>query len=370
LLAVLYAAQTNPLDAELNIKTTDRKLIADLTHKLEEREDLGWYGHEDKEIAISTVAQLRSRSGETSFSYITPGSTEARQVQALATTSQNLQAFQQDNTIHEGINGRLTGARLSKVSQAIAYRLIRDLKIVSPRTKTLQNMDITRWNVASRTGILPEASKIWKSLNCKDIRKPVQVFLWRTMHGAYKIGPYWDHIPNYEHRSNCPICEVPETMEHILIDCRAPERQQIWDLARATWEQKSETWIVPSLGMTLSSCLPHVEKGSTATSGINRAYRIIVPEAAYLIWKLRCERRIENGDDPEKAFSQNEVTGRWNEILNRRFQQDRILTNRERFGPKALDENLVLETWTKIAYRSNGEPLPDNWIWEPGVLVG
>ncbi|PBK64081.1 hypothetical protein ARMSODRAFT_893490 [Armillaria solidipes] len=111
-------------------------------------------------------------------------------------------------------------------------------------------------------------------------------------------------------------------------------------------------------------------KNGAKPQGANRAFQILVPETAFLIWKLRCERRIERNDDPERAFNLDEVTGKWKAVMNERLQQDRILTNKERFGPKALEVNTVLETWTGMVHRPEGESLPDNWIKTPGVLVG
>ncbi|KAG1871706.1 hypothetical protein F4604DRAFT_1582993, partial [Suillus subluteus] len=44
-------------------------------------------------------------------------------------------------------------------------------------------------------------------------------FLSKCLHGTYKIGEFWDKIPHCEIRGQCSLCNSPENMEHILLDC-------------------------------------------------------------------------------------------------------------------------------------------------------
>lgn len=105
------------------------------------------------------------------------------------------------------------------------------------------------------------------------------------------LGPYM--IPNYEHRDTCPICDVPETMEHILLAYLAPERDRIWSKTHELWLQKEQSWPNLSMGMILGSCAPNLIRKGTKAQGVNRAFRILIPETAFLIWKMRCEHSIE-----------------------------------------------------------------------------
>ena len=102
--------------------------------------------------------------------------------------------------------------------------------------------------------------------------------------------------------------------------------------------------------------------------GKNRLYRIIMSESAFLIWKLRCERRISNEDDPEKLHSETEIHNRWVAAINSRLNLDKLMTNHKKYGKKALKERAVVQTWTKTLYDEKN--LLDNWLQQSGVLVG
>ena len=60
---------------------------------------------------------------------------------------------------------------------------------------------------------------IWLGLHRTAIHLRVGQFLYKTMHGTQKIGPYWEHIPGYQDCQTCTSCSRIETMEHILVAC-------------------------------------------------------------------------------------------------------------------------------------------------------
>ena len=51
-----------------------------------------------------------------------------------------------------------------------------------------------------------------------------------------------------------------------------------------------------------------------------------------------------------------------------RLKFDKLQTDTKRYGSRAIKADLVLKTWSGVLL--NKENLPDNWIWESGVLVG
>ncbi|KAG7445368.1 uncharacterized protein BT62DRAFT_1007096 [Guyanagaster necrorhizus] len=156
-------------------------------------------------------------------------------------------------------------------------------------------------------------------------------------HGTDKVREYWDHIPNYEHRGIYPIYRVPETIEHILAKCESPERQQICDLTKDLWLRKNDYWPMPSLGMVLSSGSRKSKDLDSKTKGMKQAFHILVPGVDFLIWKLGCECRIEREDNLERCFNRDEIAWRWRSVMN---QQDRWMTDKHRFGPKARPRHL------------------------------
>ncbi|KAJ7580935.1 hypothetical protein C8J56DRAFT_794625, partial [Mycena floridula] len=95
----------------------------------------------------------------------------------------------------------LTGAKLSKMTHALAYKAIRKRKM-DRQTKTfrkqIERRDTTRHLARARyaaqelrNGKLPTDRKIWKSTRHQDLTRETRYFMWMIIHDAYKIGVYW-----------------------------------------------------------------------------------------------------------------------------------------------------------------------------------
>ncbi|KAJ3828617.1 hypothetical protein F5880DRAFT_1621083 [Lentinula raphanica] len=176
---------------------------------------------------------------------------------------------------------------------------------------------------AEINGSTPSEGVLWKSVRHKDITKRIQFFLWMLYHDAYKVGEYWEQIPGFEQRANCPHCRVPETMEHILLECTCPGQQTVWDLAKELWSNQKSHWINPSFGTILACGAISVrDESGKHMPGESRLLRIIVSESAHLIWKLRNERVI-NDTGP---VSTERITKRWRTAIEGRYQLDCTLT--------------------------------------------
>jgi hypothetical protein len=150
------------------------------------------------------------------------------------------------------------------------------------------------------------------------------------MHDAHRIRKYWENIPEHEHHSLCPICNVEESIEHILLECNSAGPKAVWDLAKDLLEQKQMTWPHVRYGTILGCCIAR-QKEQHSKGGTNRLFRIVVTESAHLIWKLRCERRIARGDDPDRQHSIDKIHNRWLSAMNQRLTMDRLLTNQNRW---------------------------------------
>lgn len=134
--------------------------------------------------------------------------------------------------------------------------------------------------------------------------------------------------------------------------------------------ERSKIWVVslPSrLGEILGCSLVNLKKEGKPDKGKNRLYRILMSETAYLIWKMRNERRTRDGDD-QTGDTINETTRRWNYTSNKRLTIDRALTDSTRFQKKALDDKLVKATWRKCL--ENEADILDDWFKLRGILVG
>jgi hypothetical protein len=133
---------------------------------------------------------------------------------------------------------------------------------------------------------------IWLSIRNRDITRTIRDYLWKSIHGALKIGSYWTNIPGYEDRGSCTHCGELETMDHIQARCEYPGRAQVWELMNLLWTKRHPTPFEPNAGLMMGCGTAIFTKDDKPMAEKNRLYRILVSESAFLIWKLRNERAI------------------------------------------------------------------------------
>jgi len=163
-------------------------------------------------------------------------------------------------------------------------------------------------------------------------------------------------------------------MEHILTECTSPKRRRVWDLAKRTWPHARELWPETTLGIILGiGCLSlpgdhaaqNQERQNTHPTPKERTtlrlLQIILSEAAHLVWVIRCERVIQG-----KALNEQQISKRWNRVINERLTTDRIAAHQIKRNKKFT--RLAKNTWKKLLKR-NGT-LPINWFQNREVLVG
>ncbi|KAJ7676404.1 hypothetical protein B0H14DRAFT_3101974 [Mycena olivaceomarginata] len=201
-------------------------------------------------------------------------------------------------------------------------------------------LDLTRYAVRAQCNIVPTDGMIWRSIRNKDIYWNIHDFLWRCLHDSYKCGVYWRNIPGFEQFATCHFCGADENVEHILVDDLASIL--IWDLCTELWEMKHQKMPALSIGSILGSALRMHEA--------SRLFIILVTESAHLIWKLRC------------------IHNKWVTLINSRLRFDQLLTDTSCYGNCALNAKTILRTWDGVLMDKLN--LPENWIWQSGVLVG
>ncbi|KAK7041149.1 hypothetical protein R3P38DRAFT_2474265, partial [Favolaschia claudopus] len=163
----------------------------------------------------------------------------------------------------------------------------------------------------------------------------------------------------------CPTCAVPETMEHIALECDAPGQKRIWSLCERIWNLRFRQWPKLHWGLILGCALPRFRstRGTRRLRGKERFFTIVVSTSIHLIWELRNERVLEG-----KSVTNIEVENRWLSSINSALRRDQILTNKARFGSLGKSKQMVLETWSGVL--QNEDALPDDWTRSKGVLVG
>lgn len=193
-------------------------------------------------------------------------------------------------------------------------------------------------------------------------------FFYLAIHGGQRIGHWWSKISGYEDRQTCAYCNLPDTMDDILTQCTKPGQLIAWNLARTLWEKKTSLpWLNPSLGLILGCGLVRLQCPGDHNRLLDRFYCILVSETAFFIWKLRCETLLSKNDTPATAT---EIHNRWVHTLNERLTLDRLLTNMQTAGHRAVHPKLFAQTWHGALL--DEDHLPEDWITkrETKVLVG
>ncbi|KAJ6517684.1 hypothetical protein DFH09DRAFT_940328 [Mycena vulgaris] len=368
-IAALFAVRAAPSNAPLQIMSKGIAAVSAMNTHLSKWEDNGWIGVPNPAPLAALAASLRSRQCPTTL--VAPGGTAPHPLCKDA-----IAAARQAITLEENMavslvlpaGTSLRGAKLSKLTQAIAYQGIRALKKAPARQLTARNVVLIQEFLLNHSGLAPTPEKIWGAIRHKDITSTIKSWLWKSIHGAHRIGKYWTHIPGFKDRATCSHCGGIESLQHILFECACPGQAIVWSLAGELWKKKYDVPLPPpSMGMVLGSPLTSFE-GETRTkpSGVNRLYRILISESVYLIWKLRNESVIQKeGAAPPVS----EVHNRWVSLINERLQMDRFMaTSRSDQNKILVPPPVVLQTWSRTLL--DEITLPKDWLRDPRLLVG
>src|SRR5260221_2503595 len=95
-------------------------------------------------------------------------------------------------------------------------------------------------------------------------------------------------------------------------------------------------------------------------TGTTRLFLIAASECAFLLWKARCKRLLDDDEESRNRIPvPQEIRNRMIATLNDRLGRDCILTSWKRHQSQALPGNL-----------RNKPSLPENWLKVNGALVG
>ncbi|KAF5373439.1 hypothetical protein D9615_009490 [Tricholomella constricta] len=373
LLALKEAAEKAPANGRLHLELDSKYAIQNVTKNLKKNEDEGYINTSNEELTRLTVARLRARTTISRLKWVKGHSGHERNEGAdrLADEASNLpEDIVPDCTIDPTL--MVSGLRLSCITQSLAYKAVRAIKVKknpNSRTRTKENIEKIKDAIEDAYDRRPTSQSIWKSFRRKDLSRQQRYFLWMATHDAYMIGSHWQRDnfnDEQQERAMCTHDGTLESMDHILTKCECIGQAEIWREAESLWEVKRrDTWRQPTIGLILGAMLAeHKDGNGKLITGCTRLFRIIMIESAYLIWKLRCERTIQNENNPH---SKAEVIARWRKSINDRLDLDRRMTDKK-LKSKALDKSLVQETWKGVL--QNEQRLPENWVDKPGVLVG
>ncbi|KAJ6574138.1 ribonuclease H-like domain-containing protein [Mycena capillaripes] len=204
IIAIKEAVEAAPLDAPLRIFSDSKYAIDGLTKNLQRWQDEVFRTIENGDLVGLTVAKIRERKAPTEFIWVKGHSGVAGSEEADKLAGEGSRKADEDEINVEALTSLvLPGAKLKMMTQAKAYKIIRKLKMekssyreLLDKRATLVNMKIAKTAAARINGNTPPARKFWQSTRDKEIPRSIRFFLWMLLHEGYKIGHYWDNIPN------------------------------------------------------------------------------------------------------------------------------------------------------------------------------
>ena len=369
LLAILHAIKSTPGAQPLKICSDSRFAIDGLTkHAPGWEED--WMQVKHGALFKCATAWLRARTGKTTLKWVKghAGVEGNEGADRLAAVGVEMDPGQGEIDLRIPANTVATRAELPRVTQSMIYRHMVDQGCIQ-RVRTRTSLEKIKTAVRESFNETPTEEAIWRSMRHKDITRKVRDFLWKHAQGVYRLGAFWSHILGYEDRAECPLCHTEDTLEHIVAECESTEKKVVWSLTNRLWNRRYDGDLPRAEGAVLGGGLAmyRTDEGRPDAAK-NRLYRVLVTEAAHLIWVLRCERRIKGGDDPGNYHTEAAVSRRWHRRMNERMQIDCLLTNAFLYEGRALKTRTVYNTWEKCS--TNTEDLHREWCRHPGVLVG
>ncbi|OSD00921.1 ribonuclease H-like protein [Trametes coccinea BRFM310] len=366
-IATLWAARALDQSKEVVHESDSRTTINAITRDRQKHEDRGYIGVENAAVIKAIVAELRQRKTHSHFNWIKGHSGHPGNECADKLAKEGADMMDgEDLNLEVDPMLVVSGAKLASITQRLAYAAIRERKCrtLQGRKTTEENLRKIKDDLKRAYGVSNTSEAIWSGTRKRTMTREVAQFVWKAIHGAYMVGESWNKPgmpPDLRARATCKTCEVTESMEHILTECKAIGRALITDLVKRAWLGAGGEWKEPTLGMALGMANPSIrtEKGER-NSQMEALWTTMWSESVHLIWKLRCERVIKNDGE---QHCEEEVVRRWNKAMTLRKEADQWgdkIRQRARGDrstkpkPPRSPWNLVTDDNGKLTFIDNG----------------
>ena len=152
----------------------------------------------------------------------------------------------------------------------------------------------------------------------RPITAKIADFLWKLTHDCLKCGKYFSRWNAEQQWCKCAP-NIIENPEHILTECPLGNQADLWLTAGQIWTKEIENipeadaWQKPDIHeiraigcWTNTKDIPRKkgDKQKHLTASLSNLRKILVSETAWNIWKLRCERVINEKDRPRHQYTE------------------------------------------------------------------
>lgn len=210
--------------------------------KLEEKENANFLNSSNAGLLKTTIGRLRMHTALVYLQDLADSQVSTYEQNAMAKAKEALSIDRPITLPPLPTDLHLTGTRLSKITQAIAYKTIQSLKHVPQRPRTCSMLSHIKMIIAKVNKKIPSEKQIWLSFRIKDFPMPIKVFLWKCTHDAYKVGSYWNRPsmkPELAARGVCEHDNSEDSLNHILTECTSNRQAIIWEMVSNIWRRRT-----------------------------------------------------------------------------------------------------------------------------------
>ena len=290
--------------SSLKIMTMLKNGVPMLKLGFEQKENNDWLEEENADAWIELLQTLRDRDGETTIEYIAKDDENYKIVEQIR---KNMRLPSEDEDHPPGeeqipeTNYMTKGARLSTITQKIAYKLAIKRNMTNPMDeKTKDRFAEIRKQIREQSGLEPTDEMIWKSI-AKIEPARISDFIWKIAHNRLKCGGFFRHVKGWEERQFCK-CEKIENIDHIMY-CEENHAEAVWKSLEEIWYLvTNETYNRPSIEETIGIGTIRIKQKNTYNKDLTQLYQRLTLLAVWTIWKMRNKRVIQ-----EKEISRKET---------------------------------------------------------------